>query len=319
MDGPIDTLKQPNGLFRRYEHNPILSPKDWPYPANAVFNPAAVALNGTTLLLARVEDRRGFSHLTAARSHNGITDWEIDETPTLSPDPESHEERWGLEDARVVRMQESGEYAITCVSFSAGGPLVSVIMTEDFKTFERRGTPFPPEDKDACLFPRRFGGRYVMIHRPIIRGQAHIWISSSPDLHHWGDHEILIPVRSGWWDCHRVGLGTQPLETEAGWLIIYHGVRVTPAGQVYRVGLALLDLDNPRRVVRRTDEWVFSPSMSYEFSGDVSGVVFPTGAVVVKKTNELRLYYGAADSSICVAVADMSVILEYASSCPLQS
>ena len=319
MYKPVDTYKQSNGLFRRFEQNPILSPKDWPYPANAVFNPAAVLLNGETLLLARVEDMRGFSHLTAARSKDGLTNWQVDPTPTLSPDPEEHEERWGLEDARIVKMEENGRYAITCVSFSAGGPLVSLIMTKDFKTFKRMGTPFPPEDKDACLFPRRFGGRYAMIHRPIIRGQAHIWISSSPDLEHWGDHEILLPVRSGWWDCERVGLGTQPIETEAGWLIIYHGVRVTPAGQVYRVGLALLDLKNPRKIIRRSDEWVFSPCTAYELTGDVPGVVFPTGAVLDKRTNELRLYYGAADTSIGVAVADMSTILEYVSSCPIQT
>ncbi len=317
MKTPNSTFKQHNDLFHRFEGNPILSPTDWPYPANAVFNPAAVSLNSHTLVLARVEDRRGFSHLTAARSEDGLTNWQIDPEPLLSPDPDAHEERWGLEDARIVRMADSGEFAITCVSFSVGGPLVSLIMTEDFKTFKRMGTPFPPEDKDACLFPRLFNGLYAMIHRPIIRGQAHIWISFSPDLHYWGEHQILIPVRDGWWDCHRVGLATQPIETDAGWLIIYHGVRVTPAGQVYRVGLALLDLNDPRKLIRRCDEWVFAPCMPYELTGDVPGVVFPTGAVVDKKTNQLRLYYGAADTCIAVAIADLDAVLEYASTCPL--
>ena len=250
MGTAISTLKQRNGLFSRFQGNPILCPGDWPYPANAVFNPAAVHINGDTLLLVRVEDRRGFSHLTAARSKDGLTDWRIDSTPMLTPDPKAHEERWGLEDARIVRMADSGEYMISCVSFSIGGPLVSLITTSDFKTFKRMGTPFPPEDKDACLFPRLFNGLYAMIHRPLIRGEAHIWISFSPDLEHWGKHQILIPARGGWWDCHRVGLGTQPIETDAGWLIIYHGVRVTPAGQVYRVGLALLDLEDPRKLIR---------------------------------------------------------------------
>ena len=318
MKHTASTYKQENNLFRRFQGNPILTPNDWPYPANAVFNPAAVALNGHTLLLARIEDRRGFSHLTAARSEDGLTHWQIDPVPTLAPDPAAHEERWGLEDARIVRMEDSREYAISCVSFSVGGPLVSLIMTEDFTTFTRMGTPFPPEDKDACLFPRLFNGLYAMIHRPIIRGQANIWISFSPDLQHWGEHEILIPVRTGWWDCHRVGLGAQPIATEAGWLIIYHGVRETPAGQVYRVGLALLDIKDPRRVIRRSDEWVFSPSLPYELTGDVPGVVFPTGAVVDKKTNQLRLYYGAADTCIAVATADMKAVLEYASSCPVR-
>ncbi len=318
MNAAERTCKQHNGLFTRFEGNPILSPRDWPYPANAVFNPAAVCLNGDTLLLVRVEDRRGFSHLTAARSKDGLTNWQIDPIPMLSPDVDAHEERWGLEDARIVRMADSEEYAITGVSFSIGGPLVSLIMTKDFKTFKRMGTPFPPEDKDACLFPKLFNGLYAMIHRPLIRGQAHIWISFSPDLEHWGKHQILIPVRDGWWDCHRVGLATQPIETDAGWLIIYHGVRVTPAGQVYRVGLALLDLDEPRKLIRRTDEWVFAPCMPYELTGDVPGVVFPTGAVVDKKSNQLRLYYGAADTCVAVATADMNDVVECASSCPIE-
>ena len=309
--------KQQSNLFTRYQGNPILTPSDWPYPTNAVLNPAAVSLNGDTLLLVRVEDRRGFSHLTAVRSKDGFTDWQIEPTPTLMPDPDHNEEVWGLEDPRIVRMEDSGQYAITCVSFSAGGPLVSLIMTDDFKTFTRMGTPFPPEDKDACLFPRLFNGRYAMIHRPMIRGEANVWISFSPDLIHWGKHEILIPVRGNWWDCHRVGLGAQPIATDAGWLIIYHGVRETAAGQVYRVGLALLDLKNPRDVIRRSDEWVFSPCMPYELMGDVPGVVFPTGAIVDQKTNQLRMYYGSADTCIAVATADLDAVLSYAGSCPI--
>jgi len=310
------THKQQNNLFHRYQNNPILSPANWPYPANTVFNPGAALVDGYTLLLARVEDRRGFSHLTAARSKDGLTNWKIDSAPTLLPDPDANEERWGLEDARIVRMADTGQYAISCTSFSAGGPLVSLMVTEDFKAFQRMGTPFPPEDKDASLFPRRFKKRFAMIHRPIIRGEAHIWLSFSPDLKHWGGHDIIIPVRGGWWDCHRVGLGTQPIETEHGWLIIYHGVRVTPAGQVYRVGLALLDLEDPHLLLRRSEEWVFAPCTSYEQIGDVPGVVFPTGAVVDERSNQLRMYYGAADSSIAVATADMKALLNYITSCP---
>ncbi|MCK4851275.1 MAG: glycosidase, partial [Phycisphaerae bacterium] len=108
MKATTCTYKQQNDLFNRFEDNPILSPTDWPYPANAVFNPAAICLNGQTLLLARVEDRRGFSHLAAARSEDGLTNWQIDPEPMLEPDPEAHEERWGLEDARIVRMADSG-------------------------------------------------------------------------------------------------------------------------------------------------------------------------------------------------------------------
>jgi len=143
-----------------------------------------------------------------------------------------------------------------------------------------------------------------------------MWIAFSPDLKHWGDHRPLIMTRSAYWDCHRVGLGCQPVETERGWLIFYHGVRITTAGAIYRVGLALLDLDEPWKVLRRSDEWVLGPQTAYERVGDVGDVVFPSGAIVHKETNKLRLYYGAADCSVAVAMADLDEIMDYVMSCP---
>ena len=303
-------------LFRRYEENPILTAADWPYAVNSVFNPGAVQFEGETLLLVRVESMRGFSHLTVARSKDGKGYWRINQEPALRPDPNLREERWGIEDPRIVWLEEQQVYAVTYVSFSKGGPVVSLATTEDFNTFRRLGRLLPPEDKDASLFPRRFEGRFALLHRPLIRGESHIYISFSPDLKHWGDHQILIPVRPGSWDCDRVGLGAQPVETSHGWLIIYHGVRMTASGSLYRVGLALLDLEEPRRVICRSDEWVFAPREIYEHVGDVPGVVFPCGAVVDRDTNELRVYYGAADSYVGLAVADMDDVMEYVRSCP---
>jgi beta-1,4-mannooligosaccharide/beta-1,4-mannosyl-N-acetylglucosamine phosphorylase len=303
-------------LFTRYEGNPILTAEDWPYAANAVFNPGAAKLNTETLLLLRVEDMRGFSHLTVARSADGFTDWEIDPEPTLEADESSREERWGLEDPRIIWLEEQKQFAITYTSFSEGGPVVSLAITKNFKTFARLGVLLPPEDKDACLFPCRFRGRFALLHRPIVRGEAHIWISFSPDLKHWGDHRPLIKTRSAYWDCHRVGLACQPIETRHGWMIFYHGVRITTAGAIYRVGLALLDLDEPWRVLRRSDEWVLGPREPYERIGDVSDVVFPTGAVVYKETDALNLYYGAADCTVAVAMAKLNEVTDYLLSCP---
>ena len=139
----------------------------------------------------------------------------------------------------------------------------------------------PPEDKDAALFPRRFDGRWAMIHRPSpLRGGAHMWLSYSPDLRHWGDHKLLIEARDGaWWDAGKIGLGPPPLETPQGWLVMYHGVRVTSDGPIYRVGLALLDLEDPGKLLHRTDTWVFGPEAPYEITGDVGRVVFPCGWV----------------------------------------
>ena len=312
----LEQQKRANKLFTRYDGNPILIPANWPYPANAVMNPAAIKLNSETLLMCRVEDMKGFSHLTVARSQDGFTDWKVDPAPTLIADQHSREGQWGLEDPRIIWLEEQKQFAITYTSFSEGGPVVSLAITKNFKTFARLGTLLPPEDKDACLFPRRFRGRFALIHRPIVRGEAHMWISFSPDLKHWGDHRLLIKTRTGYWDGHRVGLACQPIETEHGWLIFYHGVRQTTAGALYRVGIAMLDLEEPWKVLRRGDEWVLGPQEMYERVGDVADVVFPSGVTVNKEVDQLNLYYGAADCTVAVASAKFSDVIEYMMNCP---
>ncbi|MBN2455538.1 MAG: hypothetical protein JXB29_03225 [Sedimentisphaerales bacterium] len=306
-------------LFTRHPDNPILSVKDWPYNANSVFNAAAVEVNGQTLLLVRVEDFRGISHFTVARSNNGIADWDIDKVPTLRPDPANHpEELWGIEDPRVTWIEKLGKWIIAYTSFSKGGPLVSLATTEDFKVFERLGPVMPPEDKDAALFPKQFGGKWAMIHRPVARSPnipANIWLSFSSDLWHWGNHQEIIYAREGsWWDANRIGLSAPPLETSKGWLILYHGVRSTPSGSIYRLGLVLLDLENPSHVIRRTDEWIFGPKATYERDGDVDNVVFPCGWIL--RDGNIHMYYGAADSCIALATAKLNELVDFVLSCP---
>ena len=300
-------------LFRRDEKNPILTASDWPYQVNSVFNPGAVRLaDGQTLLLARIEDRTGISHLTVARSQDGITNWQIDPKPTFAPDRENYpEEEWGVEDARIVYLAELEQYAVTYTAYSARGPLVSLALTRDFKTFERRGMIMKPEDKDAAFFSKRIGGKWALIHRPVTPGStADIHVSFSADLQHWSDSSVLLASRRGnWWDANKIGLCSPPIETVEGWLLIYHGVRVTGAGVIYRVGVALLDLEDPKRIIRRGDEWVMSPREPYEIIGDVGYVVFPCGQVVDELTGEIRLYYGAADSSIAVAHGNLNEVL----------
>ncbi len=143
-----------------------------------------------------------------------------------------------------------------------------------------------------------------------------MWISFSPDLKHWGDHRMLARTRAGYWDCHRVGLACQPLETPEGWIVFYHGVRQTTAGDVYRLGVTLLDLEEPWRVLKRSEEWLLGPREFYEMVGDVGGVVFPTGITVTKETDQINMYYGAADCSVAVATAKLSELIEYVKSCP---
>ena len=304
-------------LFTRYPSNPILTIDDWPYLANSVFNAAAVQLGDHTLLLVRVEDRRGISHLTVAKSADGISNWDIDPEPTFPSDPENHpEELWGVEDPRITFVPETGEYLITYTAYSEGGPLVSLARTRDFRKFERFGPIMPPEDKDAALFPVKFNGRWAMIHRPVSANvPAHMWMSFSPDLKHWGDTQILMRARSGgWWDAKKIGLSPPPMETPKGWLVLYHGVRMTTAGSIYRLGAALLDRDDPTKVIRRSDEWLFSPQETYERTGDVSDVVFSCGWV--RTGDRVRLYYGAADTAIAMAEASMSELLDHLTALP---
>lgn len=306
-------------LFQRSEHNPILTAADVPYPANSVFNPGAVQVGDATVLLVRVEDLRGISQLHVARSDDGITGWRFDPQPLLRSDVERYpEEIWGCEDPRVTWLPEREEWAIAYTAYSMRGPLVSLATTRDFRSVVRLGPAMPPENKDAALFPRQIGGRWAMIHRPSpLRGGAHMWMSFSPDLRHWGDHCVVLEARDGaWWDAGKIGLGPPPLETPDGWLVLYHGVHATGDGPIYRAGLALLDLDDPSRLLRRSDTWVFGPSAPYEISGDVGRVVFPCGWVRDEVDDVVRLYYGAADTVVGVATARFSDVMAHILAAP---
>lgn len=298
-----------------------MTAKDWPYPVNTVFNPGATIFHGKVLLLARVEDRRGFSHLTKAISEDGIGNWQIDRLPTLEPDPHNHpEELWGIEDPRISWLAELSKWAIIYTAYSRGGPLVAMALTDDFEHFDRLGPIMPPEDKDAALFPRRINGKWGLIHRPIVTNYvpgAHIWLSYSDDLVHWSNSRVLMHARRGaWWDGGKIGLCTPPIETAEGWIMLYHGVRLTCSGAIYRLGLALLDLDDSLKVLRRSEEWVFGPAEWYERQGDVADVVFPGGWVLDDKTGLARMYYGGADTCIAMATVSISDLLEYLRKCP---
>jgi predicted GH43/DUF377 family glycosyl hydrolase len=301
-------------LFTRYADNPILTQQNWPYPINSVFNAAAARLvDGDTLLLCRVEDRRGMSHLCAARSANGVDGWRIDPQPTMPANPREYpEEIWGIEDPRITYVPELGQFAIVYTSYSKGGPGVSLAMTKDFKRFDRYGVIMQPEDKDAALLPRRIGGNWALIHRPVTALGAHMWISYSPDLRHWGSHKIILEARrGGWWDANKIGLCSPPIETAKGWLMIYHGVRQTASGSIYRLGLALFDLESPEICLQRGDSWVFGPEASYERAGDVKDVVFPCGQTIDADGDTINVYYGGSDSCIALATGSIRRLLSW--------
>jgi len=300
-------------LFRRHAANPILTAADWPADVNVVFNPAAVQLANQTILLVRVEARTGISHIAVARSRDGVGGWRIDAEPLLMPAEEEDGECWGFEDPRAVWVDELGTHVISCTAYGPAGPAVFLATSVDFKTVERLGIVAAPEDKNAALLPERIGGKWILFHRPTSNfGNQHpgISLSRSSDLRSWSAPEAVMAPRAGaWWDALRIGIGPPLIRTEHGWLLVYHGVKETVSGSIYRVGLALLDLDEPTRVLRRTDEWVLAPATEYERQGDVPNAIFPCGLIHDEKNGELRLYYGAADTCVCLATASFDETL----------
>ncbi len=263
------------------------------------------------MLLARVETLSGISHLTVARSPNGIDGWVVDPEPLLAPAPGVETELWGFEDPRIVRLDELDCWAITCTAYGPGGPAVYLATTTDFVSVERRGIIQRPEDKNAALLPERVGGEWILFHRPTTgfggtwRGE--IVLSRSTDLISWSSSEPVLEPRDGaWWDSLRVGIGPPLLKTEHGWLLIYHGVKETVTGGVYRVGLALLDLERPTRVLRRCAE------LGVRAAGRLRArrVTCRTrcsraGSCTTRRSGDVRLYYGAADTSIGLATAKL--------------
>jgi predicted GH43/DUF377 family glycosyl hydrolase len=293
-------------LFTRHPANPLLTARDIPAHAASAFNPAATEIGGEVLLLVRVEDGRGISSLWSARSPDGVVDWRVDPVPLLAP-LEPYEE-WGCEDGRITYLPETGDWLIAYTAYSHVGPAVALARTRDFRTVERLGIALSPENKDAALFPYRVDGQWLLLHRPVAGGTGHMWLASSPDLTSWGRPSVLVRARGAvWWDGSRIGGGAQPLETPDGWLLLYHGVKQMVSGPIYRVGLLLLHRDDPRQPVARSDEWVFAPDAPYERAGDVPNVVFPCGALL--RGDEVWMYYGAADSAVCLATARLDELL----------
>jgi predicted GH43/DUF377 family glycosyl hydrolase len=313
MEQPAVTC--PVDLFSRAPANPLLTAADWPYQVSAVFNPAAAIVEGETVLLCRVEDRHGDSHLTVARSADGVRDWRIDQVPLIS----AEEPGTSVENPRATWMAELGCWIVAYTENSVAGPRVVLAGTDDFRNVDRIGTAMSPDDKDASLLSRHISGQFALLHRPSSRvtARADIWLSRSVDLRSWSRPEPVLAARTGLaWDSVRIGMGPPPLDTAFGWLGVYHGVKQLAGASVYRAGLVLLDRDQPQRVLRRSRDWILAPTAPYERIGDAPNVVFPTGLTTDPATDELRLYYGAADSGIALATAKLSDVLEYLLSCP---
>ncbi|BAS26641.1 glycoside hydrolase family 130 protein [Limnochorda pilosa] len=269
-----------------------------------VSDPRAVVYRGQLHLTS-------ISHLRLARSTDGVH-FRVDPQPTLVPS--GMYEEYGIEDPRITYLD--GRYLIVYTSVSRRGVTVSLIRTPDFRTFERMGVIFPPENKDVAIFPARVGGRYAALHRPSARGlgSPDIWLAYSEDLRHWGDHRHLLGVRKGMWDGVRIGAGSVPFMTEKGWLAIYHGADETR----YCLGGALMDAEAPHVVLARSQDPILVPEAPYETNGFFHNAVFTCGTVV-EPDGTLRIFYGAADQSIALAVTSVDEVLDSLEPVPVRA
>lgn len=255
----------------------------------------------------------GFLTYCIARSANGEDGLQIDKQSTLLPGVENYpEELRGIENPRITFLPELKKYAVVYTAYTRDGPGAAMALTEDFHSFERYGIIMLPEDKDAALLPTRIDGYWAMIHRPVSAPRAHMWIPYSPDLKNWGRHNLMMAARKGaWWDADRIGLSPPPIKIQRGWLVIYHGVKQSPAGCIYRLGLALFDLNKPELCLKRSNEWIFTSEEPYGQRGDVGNVVFPCSHTIAPDGDTIKMYYGAVDSSIALAAGSIRTMLEW--------
>lgn len=297
-------------LFRRHPENPILTAAQFPRPVNSVFNAAAVKFDGQYLLLNRVEDLTGSSCLWLARSDDGVH-FTPDPEPAMVPtteEPFRAVEDCSLEDPRITQIDDT--YYITYVAYSQYGCVTALAKTQGFVDYERVAVMTLPDDKDVVLFAEKVGGRYAKLDRPLTRPPSigDMWISFSPDLVYWGDPRPVMKPGPRKWDEYKIGGGAPPIKTKQGWLEIYHGVRMTAAGAIYRLGAVLLDLEEPWRVIGRAAKAILSPIAPEDFEGNVGNVVFSCGAIL-EDDGELKLYYGAADQVMCLATAPVDEVI----------
>jgi predicted GH43/DUF377 family glycosyl hydrolase len=290
--------KLSKNIVERWTHNPVLSIRDLPFQASDVHNAGIARHNGQYFMLVTVENLRGDCSIYRARGADG-REFRIDEEPILQPskaEPFATYEDRGLRDARITPFEDT--YYIIYLAESAHGVRLGLAKTDDFQTIERIALISEPDTKSGVLFPARFDGRYARLERP--REGGNIWISYSEDLIHWGDWRIVMTPRAGYWDYNRIGAAVPPLLTPCGWLLLYYGVRELPGGPVFRLGVAFLDPDDPVKVLGRSNIAVLAPMERYERIGDVANLVFSCGALLSEDGKRLELYYGAADSCICL-------------------
>lgn len=293
----------------RYSQNPIIK-RDLLPNSNSIFNSAVVPFNDGFAGVFRCDDKRREMRIHAGFSKDGIN-WSIDETPikflneTDNPAPFDY-----AYDPRVCFIEDR-YYVTWCNGYH--GPTIGMAYTFDFKEFHQIENSFLPYNRNGVMFPRKINGNYAMLSRPSDTGHTSfgdIFYSQSPDLTYWGKHRHVMGTR-GWWQSTKIGAGPVPIETKEGWLLFYHGVLTSCNGYVYHFGAALLDLEQPWKVLYRTEPYLMSPQTLYECVGDVPNVVFPCAALADSETGRIAIYYGAADTVTGLAFTQVDELLEF--------
>ncbi len=315
-DRPADC----NKAMWRYSQNPII-PRDLIPTSNSIFNSAVVTCQGAFAGVFRCDDTARRMVLHAGRSADGIN-WQIDhQMIQFTPEPSDARVKdiehfeYGY-DPRVVWIEDR-YYVTWCNWFH--GPTIGVGYTHDFKTFYQLENAYLPFNRNGVLFPRRINGNFAMLSRPSDNGHTpfgDIFYSESPDMCYWGRHRYVMG-RAGGWQSTKIGAGPIPIETSEGWLLIYHGVLTSCNGFVYSAGVALLDLDEPWKVIARSRPYIISPQTLYECVGDVPNVVFPCAAICDADTGRLAVYYGGADTVVALAFSTVDDLIDFVKANPL--
>lgn len=297
-------------IIKRYEKNPILTKDDIPYPVATVHNAGVTKFKGQYIMIFRSHLTNGRSILGLARSADGYH-FKVDKAPFMTPAGSGvfrEYEEYGIEDPRVTFID--GEYVITYSAYSRHGVRIGLAKTGDFEKIERFALITEADYRNVVIFPEKFNGLYVRLDRPHSEVSPwSIWISYSPDLRYWGDAKAIIKPVPYHWDQMKIGPGAPPFKTEQGWLNIYHGVFPTMDGSVYRLGAALHDLNDPARVIGVSDHWILQPEEPYEISGYVHNVVFTCGAVP-EEDGTVKIYWGGADTVMCVGTAQIHELVK---------
>ena len=292
-----------NPIIKRYEKNPILTKKDIPYQVETVHNAGMIRADGRYIMLFRSHLRTGRSIIGIAESKDGFS-FKVHPEPFIVPASKSvfkEYEEYGVEDPRICRIDN--KYLITYSAYSRHGVRIALASTTDFKNIERIALITQCDSRNLVIFPEKFNGLYARLDRPHseISGWS-IWISYSPDLIHWGNSKVIIKPVQYHWDEMKIGPGATPIKTEHGWLNIYHGVFPTMDGSVYRLGVALHQIDDPSKIIGVSDEWILQPEDPWEITGYVHNVVFTCGAVL-EDDETIKIYWGGADNVMCVGTA----------------